>query len=345
MHFGHKSKFPRIIGRRSALGPIVEKDVFSSFSADDAEDYRRFRYLKGMGSSVCKEFSFFCTHKEWESIIDGMHVFSVRTNFGHVIDEKNDTLFTFYCNDKSVEITVYAKSYSFIDEYIKRFNLPMIKSKITWVYSDDGSSTQVPISDERAPLDEFYPFLGMSLHDYYDNFMESSKSVIILLGPPGTGKTAFCKGLLQHSEKNGRLTYDPNILRKDHVFAEFIDSDDSFFIMEDADTLIRPRTDGNDMMAKFLNVGDGVISFPDKKIIFTTNLPSISDIDPALIRPGRCFDVLHFRALDTKEANTLRTKFDLEHRDAGGTLAEILNNDSDSKNGVHHKVKSKFGFI
>jgi hypothetical protein len=45
-----------------------------------------------------------------------------------------------------------------------------------------------------------------------------------------------------------------------------------------------------------------------RKIIFTTNLPNIGDIDEALVRPGRCFAVLRTRSLEHGEAQSLVTK-------------------------------------
>jgi hypothetical protein len=47
---------------------------------------------------------------------------------------------------------------------------------------------------------------------------------------------------------------------------------------------------------------------PGRKIIFTTNLPNIGDIDEALVRPGRCFAVLRTRNLDRAEARHLLAK-------------------------------------
>ena len=39
-----------------------------------------------------------------------------------------------------------------------------------------------------------------------------------------------------------------------------------------------------------------------RKIIFSTNLPNVGDLDEALIRPGRCFGRLNVRALMPEEA-------------------------------------------
>ena len=42
-----------------------------------------------------------------------------------------------------------------------------------------------------------------------------------------------------------------------------------------------------------------------RKILFTTNLPNVHDIDPALMRPGRCFATLHTRSLTPTEGSRL----------------------------------------
>lgn len=46
-------------------------------------------------------------------------------------------------------------------------------------------------------------------------------------------------------------------------------------------------------------------SWVSRKILFTTNLPNVHDIDPALMRPGRCFATLHTRALTPTEGTRL----------------------------------------
>jgi ATP-dependent 26S proteasome regulatory subunit len=45
-----------------------------------------------------------------------------------------------------------------------------------------------------------------------------------------------------------------------------------------------------------------------RKIIFTTNLPNIGDIDEALLRPGRCFGSINIRTLQRDEAARLIAK-------------------------------------
>jgi hypothetical protein len=81
-------------------------------------------------------------------------------------------------------------------------------------------------------------------------------------------------------------------------------------------------------------------------MIFSTNLPSIRDVDPALIRPGRCFDVLSFDQLDGKQATKLAEKLGVSYETKSSgkySIAEIFNKKLDSDN--PRKFGSKMGFI
>lgn len=178
------------------------------------------------------------------------------------------------------------------------------QSLIEWVYGDNREIS-IPLN-YRPAIKSAYPWLKQDLYSYIDDYINSNASVLILIGKPGTGKTTFIKNLIYRSGGNAKVAYDEKVMMGDYLFANFIDSDDTrFLVMEDADSFLQSRVDGNSMMHKFLNVSDGLISAADKKLIFSTNLPNISDIDSALIRPGRCFDVLEFRPLTVKEAKAV----------------------------------------
>ena len=77
------------------------------------------------------------------------------------------------------------------------------------------------------------------------------------------------------------------------------------FVVEDVDHLLTPRVDGNTEMHRFLAVADGVVRAQGRKIIFTTNLPNIGDLDEALVRPGRCFATVRTRVLAAAEVRAL----------------------------------------
>jgi len=59
-----------------------------------------------------------------------------------------------------------------------------------------------------------------------------------------------------------------------------------------------------------LAVRDGLGSVRDKKLIFSTNWPNVRDVDEALLRPGRCFAVVHFRPLTPAEGLALANSMD-----------------------------------
>ena len=89
------------------------------------------------------------------------------------------------------------------------------------------------------------------------------------------------------------------------MFARFITGTHEAFVVEDADHLLKPRADGNQHLHRFLTIADGVVRSQGRKLIFSTNLPNVGDLDDALIRPGRCFARLHLRHLTDAEAHAL----------------------------------------
>lgn len=194
-------------------------------------------------------------------------------------------------------------SIEFCQHWTNYFDTAFKKAEnlIRWVYSLKGDFINVPLN-YRKGVNSAYPWLNRPYEDYVRDYLEDDASILILIGPPGTGKTTLIKNIIHQSGGGARVTYDQRILEGDDFFANFIDSEDDILVMEDADAFLASRQDGNTMMHKFLNVSDGLISAAGKKMIFSTNLPNIADIDEALLRAGRCYDIVQFRELTRKEA-------------------------------------------
>jgi len=216
-----------------------------------------------------------------------------------------------------------------------------------WVQLQANNSLQyrsMPIKETpKEIIPEAYPWLE-DPKAYIESFIKSQSPILIMSGPPGTGKSTFIRHIINAIPKFEVFSvYDEDIMKRDDLYTNFIsNSKEALLVIEDADRLLERRIeDQNTTMSKILNVSDGIIDLTMKKIIFTTNIENTNDVDQALIRPGRCFDILEFRNLDHHEAEALSTKIGknlpAERPKNGYPLAEIFN----SKNTPRAQ---KFGF-
>jgi SpoVK/Ycf46/Vps4 family AAA+-type ATPase len=162
--------------------------------------------------------------------------------------------------------------------------------------------------------DEAYPMLGEPVLEFVRRYLDANETVLVILGPPGTGKTRLLRGILgEMSRRKGdsaevMYTCDKRALEGDAIFVNFITGSHDAFVVEDADHILTPRANGNQDLHRFLAIADGVVRAQGRKIIFTTNLPNVGDLDDALLRPGRCFAAVHARSLTPTEAMKLIAK-------------------------------------
>lgn len=196
-----------------------------------------------------------------------------------------------------------------------------------WYKTAHGiDSIRFTVEDTKVFRAEHYPFIN-DAPNFAQRFLESSASVLILLGDPGTGKTSLIRHILRTSGREAYATYDEQVMHDDCLYTDFLSGNAKFLILEDADLILADRQrDGNKVMSKILNAADGLVSFNDKKIIFTANIRDVNKIDEALLRPGRCFDVINFRSLKGEEIKKVCAVNGLEPRTrVEMSLAEIFN--------------------
>lgn len=219
--------------------------------------------------------------------------------------------------------------------------------------SQSLTCTNGTIDNPRIALPEYYPYLRGGVVALLKDFVESDESVLILMGPPGTGKSSsiaaavdslnllpiyakradaimhkdFINFVFKASDQYMAKIAGTAAKARSDLFVETLSDDKEFkptrrlyankeeedetprvpvIIVEDADLLLAPRSQGNILMAELLNETDGIGSNHTRKIVFTTNLSNLKDIDEALVRAGRCYDVVHCRLLTPEEAIAAR---------------------------------------
>lgn len=132
----------------------------------------------------------------------------------------------------------------------------------------------------------------------YDKYCVTWKRVHLFYGPPGTGKTSTVLALASIFKKHiAKITIVPTMNGSDVELLIRNLRDDTFLLMEDVDSLFAGRkSDTNLDFSSIINCLDGVATKRGLVVFMTTN--HISQLDPALMRPGRVDDCVEFELPD-----------------------------------------------
>jgi len=143
-----------------------------------------------------------------------------------------------------------------------------------------------------------------------------SGRLVILEGPPGTGKSFWVRALVNATDNATFVLIPPDMVGSlAHpsllpVLAERRASNNApvVLILEDAEACLLPRKEGSSQagaVSTLLNLADGIFGqLLDVRIVATTNTRKV-DFDPAFLRPGRLSEVVTFGPLEPKKAAAL----------------------------------------
>lgn len=232
-----------------------------------------------------------------------------------------------------------------IDDYIFLNNTDTIKiirvARNQWmpaVYRPKRSldTVHIPNEDKINLVNSIQSFLDSE--NVYNSRGEPYKKVILLDGPPGTGKTSLIQAVASH--------FDFSI----HLYSTIESLEDvnrqfrrSLVVLEDIDALFGESVSSRELsnsksesagrnFSDFLNITDGLSSPHGMIMIMTTNYAE--RLDPALLRPGRTDLRITIGKLRVIDACNMFDQFYGKNAATQFNLCQIFNDSQSSLTGA-----------
>ena len=233
----------------------------------------------------------------------------------------------------------------------------------------DKTTKVLTLKDVKDTSASYYPF--MNTKQMFEEFCTGKENILILTGPAGHGKTQLSNLLFKHLfQEPENIPYDKieaipeldeqffnvayvkstDILAMDEFWRTLQKELPDFVILDDLDYMLTKRESEvmtnddakkNAFLNQLLSYTDGVQKNKTKFII-TTN-QHFDDVDSALLRKGRLFDILEFRILHNDEALKIWLEAELKEEDfhshfQGDVLQSDLGSEISKRN--NKRIKS-----
>lgn len=199
-----------------------------------------------------------------------------------------------------------------------------LRISINNFYIDFGQITSF-LSDieekDIAAEAKYTPYIDID--EMFSQFFKGRENILMFVGPSGLGKSKLSslaiKYMFNHPEEFDKSGYEEvvtvkstQVLASDEFWHNLQVIKPRLVIIDDLDFMLGARdeeiTSGHDVqknafMNQFLSFSDGIIR-SNTKFIITTN-QDIDDIDSALLRKGRLFEIIQLRPLTKDECEKI----------------------------------------
>lgn len=207
-----------------------------------------------------------------------------------------------------------------------------VRSRLTHKDFEDDSS-------------DYYPYLDTN--SLFEQFVRSNENILLLVGAPGVGKSRLAnmfmrwmldnadvctelkmnEKMIEELEDMINITFSVSYVKNEEILAmddywnKLSTNNHALVFLDDADFSLTSRKNSingvedlnkNKFLSQLLSFTDGITK-NNTKFIITTNI-EVDDIDTAILRKGRTFDILNLRYLSQSEAKNIWEKqgFDIQ---------------------------------
>ena len=252
-------------------------------------------------------------------------------------DGKNDTINFYTKNDQTtLKIWEIFKKYDIInDNEINVFLTSFFLKRDTI----QDNMKVLSISDFEDISDLYYPYMNTSL--LFEQFFTGNENILLCVGEPGVGKSKLNSLALKFALQNiDKIPYNNKVLAVDkteYIETALVKSVDvlindefwnileerefDFVLIDDLDYMLTKRSNEvqnhddikkNIFLNQFLSFTDGVEKSKTKFIITTNQI--YDEIDAAVLRKGRLFDIIELRVLKNEEALNIWKYYELDEK-------------------------------
>ncbi|HXC01996.1 MAG TPA: AAA family ATPase [Opitutaceae bacterium] len=200
---------------------------------------------------------------------------------------------------------------------------------------------RIPVTiKQTVPREQLDLYYGEGVASWVNEWLRALNSrrygLTLLTGDPGTGKTTLVRSLAHWLAASHMFYFMPAARFASVESGEivtFLTSENrnsnlrKILILEDAESILQRRgADNREKVATLLNLTDGLLGDALGLHVICTLNSDLTDLDPALLRPGRLIAHREFRALTPDEAGHLAKALGLDAPAAAPvSLAELFN--------------------